>query len=314
MKSYLVTGGAGFIGSHIAEELAKGGAEVRVIDNFLTGKKENLAPFLDKIEFIEGDIRDLKTCQRAVDGVDFILHQAALPSVPRSIENPLLTSEINITGTLNLLLVASLAKVQKFVFASSSSIYGNDPQLPKKEEMRAEPLSPYALTKLVGEMYSQVFSQIYGLSTVCLRYFNVFGPRQDPFSQYAAVIPNFIVKMLRDERPIIFGDGEQSRDFTYVSNVVEANLMAAKAQDVSGEIINIAYGERTTVNSLAAKINQILKKDIRPSHDETRPGDVRHSYADMSKAEKMLKYSPKVSFSEGLEKTIRWFKERNEHG
>lgn len=310
MESYLVTGGAGFIGSHIAEELASRGARVRVIDNFLTGKRENIESFLNRIEFIEGDIRDIETCRTAAEGVKCVLHQAALPSVPRSIEDPLLTNAINIQGTLNLLLASRDSGVEKFVFASSSSIYGNNPQLPKKEEMIPEPLSPYALTKQVGELYCQVFSQLYNFDTVCLRYFNVFGPRQDPFSQYAAVIPNFIVKMLRDERPVIYGDGEQSRDFTYVANVVEANLLAAEAQGVSGKVLNIACGERTTVNALAEKINRMLKKDIHPSHDKPRPGDVKHSYADISKAEKMIKYLPRTSFDEGLERTILWFKER----
>lgn len=310
MEKYLVTGGAGFIGSNIAEELVKRGAEVRVIDNFLTGKRENITSFLDKIEFIEGDIRDLKTCSRALDGMDFILHQAALPSVPRSVEDPLLTNEINIKGTLNLLLASQESQAKKFVFASSSSVYGDDPRLPKKEDMEEAPLSPYAITKIVGEMYCRIFSQIYGLSTICLRYFNIFGPRQDPSSQYAAVIPNFIDKMLKGERPVIFGDGEQSRDFTYISNVVEANILAAKAKDVSGAILNVACSERTTVNSMAEKINEILRKNIKPSYNKPRPGDVKHSFADISKAEKMLKYSPRVSFKEGLEKTIQWYQER----
>ena len=209
---------------------------------------------------------------------------------------------------------SSEESVKKFVFASSSSVYGNDPRLPKKENMEAKPLSPYAVTKLVGEMYCRIFSQIYGLSTICLRYFNVFGPRQDPSSQYAAVIPNFIDKMLKGEKPVIFGDGQQSRDFSYVSNVVEANILAAKAKDVSEAVINVACGTRTTVNSLALKINEILEKNIKPSFDDPRPGDVKHSFADISKAEKMLKYRPKVSFEEGLEKTIRWYQrgERDE--
>ena len=312
MERYLVTGGAGFIGSNIAEELVNREAEVRVIDNFLTGKRENIAAFLDKIEFIEGDIRDFEICRRALKEVDFVLHQAALPSVPRSIEDPLLTNDINIKGTLNLLLASQEAKVQKFVFASSSSVYGEDPRLPKKEDMVPKPLSPYALTKLVGEMYCQILSRLHGLSTICLRYFNIFGPRQDPFSQYAAVIPNFINITLNGENPVIFGDGEQSRDFTYVANVVEANILAAKAQDVSGAVINIACGERTTVNSLADKINEILDGNIKPIHDKPRPGDVRHSFADIAKAKKILKYTPRISFREGLERTIRWYQERRE--
>jgi len=311
MAKYLVTGGAGFIGSHISKELVKRDHEVRIIDNFLTGKKENIASLLDKIELIEGDIKDIETCRRALEGVDFVLHQAALPSVPRSIKDPLATNENNIRGTLNVLLASREAKVKKVVFASSSSVYGDDTHLPKIEGREGSPLSPYALSKQVGENYCRIFSRIYGLSTVFLRYFNIFGPRQDPFSQYAAVIPNFITRMLKGEKPIIFGDGEQSRDFTYVSNVVEANILASKAQDVSGEAFNIAYGERTTVNSLAKTINEVLKKNINPVHDEPRPGDVKNSFAEISKARKMLKYEPLVSFNEGLKKTIDWYQERN---
>jgi len=310
MKRYLVTGGAGFIGSHIAEELVERGHEVRIVDNFLTGKRENIASFLDKIELIEGDIRDFSLCKRASDGVDFVLHQAALPSVPRSIEDPLMTNEINIKGTLNLLLASRDAGVKKFVFASSSSVYGDDQRLPKKEGEEGAPLSPYAISKLVGEMYCRVFSQIYSLSTVCLRYFNIFGPRQDPYSQYSAVIPNFINKMVKGESPTIFGDGEQSRDFTYVANVVEANKLAVEAKDVSGEILNIACGERTTVNSLVIEINQILKKDIKAIYDKLRPGDVMHSYADISEAENVLKYKPLVSFTEGLKRTIHKYMDK----
>jgi len=311
MARYLVTGGAGFIGSHISEELVKRDHEVRIIDNFLTGKKENIASLLDKIELIEGDIKDFETCRRALEGVDFVLHQAALPSVPRSIKDPLATNENNIRGTLNVLLASREAKVKKVVFASSSSVYGDDTHLPKIEGREGNPLSPYALSKQVGENYCRIFSRIYGLSTVFLRYFNIFGPRQDPFSQYAAVIPNFITKMLEGEKPIIFGDGEQSRDFTFVSNVVEANILASKAQDVSGEAFNIACGERTTVNSLANTINEVLNKNIDPVHDEPRPGDVKNSYAEISKARKMLKYEPLVPFNEGLKKTINWYQERN---
>jgi nucleoside-diphosphate-sugar epimerase len=310
MEKYLITGGAGFIGSNIVEELVKRGHPVKVIDNFLTGKRENISSFLDKIEFIEGDIRDSDVCNRALEGVDFVLHQAALPSVPRSIEDPLLTTEINIKGTLNILLASREAKVKGFVFASSSSVYGDDPNLPKKEDIVGNPLSPYAISKIAGEKYCRVFSQIFGLSTVCLRYFNIFGPRQDPSSQYAAVIPNFITRMLEGKSPTIFGDGEQSRDFTYVSNVVEANILASKAKGVSGEVFNIGCGERTTVNSLVLSLNEILKEEISSSYEESRPGDVRHSFADISKARKMLKYEPQVPFGEGLEETVRWYRER----
>jgi nucleoside-diphosphate-sugar epimerase len=309
MNKYLVTGGAGFIGSHLAEELIKRGEVVRVLDNFLTGKKENIAHLLDKVKLIEGDIRDLEVCRHAVRGMDFVLHQAALTSVPRSVEDPLLANEINTRGTLNLLLASKETKVERFVFASSSSVYGDDPLFPKKEGKEGKPLSPYAVSKRVGEMYCQVFSQIFGVCTVILRYFNIFGPRQDPLSQYAAAIPIFITRMIRGERPTIFGDGEQSRDFTYVANVVQANILAVEAQGVSGEIFNIACGRKTTINSLAEKINKLLKKKITPLYTDPRPGDIRHSFADITKAKKMLKYEPKVSFEEGLKETIRWLSE-----
>jgi len=309
MDKYLVTGGAGFIGSNIAEELVKRGYAVRIIDNFLTGKRENISSFLDKIELIEGDIRDYDACSRALEGVDFVLHQAALSSVPRSIKDPLLTNDINIKGTLNVLLASRDLGVKKFVFASSAAVYGDNSTLPKKEGNVGNPLSPYALSKLVGEKYCWIFSQIFGLSTVCLRYFNIFGPRQDPSSQYAAAIPNFITRMLKGESPTIFGDGEQSRDFAYVFNVVEANILASKAKDVSGEVFNIGCGKETSVNSLVFKLNEILKEKINPSYDEPRPGDIRHSFADISKARKMLKYEPQVLFSKGLEETVLWHKE-----
>jgi nucleoside-diphosphate-sugar epimerase len=307
MDKYLVTGGAGFIGSHIAEELAAKGFFVRVLDNFLTGKEENIASFLDGIELLRGDIRDLDLCREALEGIDYVLHQAALPSVPRSVEDPLLTTAINIEGTLNILLASKDASVKKVVFASSSSVYGDDEHLPKKEGLEGNPLSPYAVTKLAGEKYCQVFSEIYDLPTVCLRYFNVFGPRQDPFSQYAAVIPNFIMRLLSGEPLIIHGDGEQSRDFTYVANVVEANLQAAQADDVSGQVLNLGNGVQTSVNALAETLMELMQKDIEPVHDEERPGDVRHSFADISKAESLLDYAPRVSLEDGLLKTIEWF-------
>lgn len=309
MYKYLVTGGAGFIGSHIAEELVHRGHSVRIVDNFSTGKRENIAPFLGKIDLIEGDIKDFEVCQQAVKDMDFVLHQAALTSVPRSIEDPLLTNEVNITGALNLLLASRDAGVRRFVLASSAAVYGDNPGLPKKENMEGLPLSPYAASKRMGELYCQVFNRAFGLSTVSLRYFNIFGPRQDPSSQYASVIPNFIGKMLKEEKPVVFGDGEQSRDFLYVSNVVEANILASQAGDVSGEVFNIGSGERTSVNSLVVKLNEVLDKEIKPTYEEPRPGDIKHSYADISKARKMLKYEPSVSFSEGLGETVRWYKE-----
>lgn len=310
MNRYLVTGGAGFIGSHIAEELVKRGDSVRIVDNFLTGKEENIASFLDGIELIRGDIRDLKLCREAVKDVDYVLHQAALPSVPRSVEDPLLTNAINIEGTLNVLVASRETSVKKVVFASSSSVYGDDEHLPKKEGLEGNPLSPYAVSKYAGEKYCQVFSEIYGLPTVSLRYFNVCGPRQDPFSQYAAVIPNFITRLLADKAPIIHGDGEQSRDFTYVANVVEANLQAALVPDVSGQVFNLGNGIRTTVNDLAKTLTELIKKDIEPKHEEERPGDVRHSFADISKAEALLDYTPRVSLKDGLLRTIEWFRDQ----
>lgn len=311
MKSkYLVTGGAGFIGSHLVEALVKRGEEVRVLDNFLTGKRENIAPYLKDIDLIEGDIRDSGTCRQAVKGVDFVLHQAALPSVPRSLEDPLLTNEINIRGTLNLLLASREAGIKKFVFASSSSVYGDDAVLPKREGLEGVPLSPYAVTKLIGEKYCQVFSRVFDLPTISLRYFNIFGPQQDPHSQYAAVIPLFITKMMKGEKPIIYGDGEQSRDFTHVTNVVEANMLAIEAGEISGEVINLACGEKTTVNQLFEGIRRILLKDVSPIHEDPRPGDIRHSFADITRARKLLKYEPKISFGEGLQETILWYQDK----
>lgn len=309
MAKYLVTGGAGFIGSHITEELVKRGESVRVLDNFLTGKKENLAPFLSDIDLIEGDIRDYSQCQKAVKGIDHVLHQAALPSVPRSVSDPITSNEINITGTLNMLTASKDKEIKSFVFASSSSVYGDDQRLPKKEGNEGNPLSPYALGKLTGEQYCRIFSQLYGFNTVCLRYFNIFGPRQDPFSQYAAAIPNFVTKILNNEKPIIYGDGEQSRDFIFVSNVVEANLLASQAQNVSGEVFNIACGSRITVNVLVDEIKTVLGKDIPSKFTDPRPGEVRHSHANISNAVERLNYNPLITFSEGLKKTISWYKE-----
>lgn len=311
MSLYLVTGGAGFIGSHLTEKLVNVGEKVRLLDNFLTGKKENIASFLDRVELIEGDIRDFDVCRLACKDVDYVLHQAALPSVGRSVEDPATSNEINVTGTLNLLRAACKAGVKRFVFASSSSVYGDDDSLPKKEGREGRPLSPYALSKLTGEHYCRLFFQLYGLSTVCLRYFNIFGPRQDPYSPYAAVIPSFIFRLLRGEPVIIFGDGEQSRDFTYVANVVEANLLAIQAENkVSGEVFNIAGGQEITVNALAAEISRLLGAENEPIYAEPRPGDIRHSLADISRARQVLGYEPHYGFREGLRETVRWFRER----
>ncbi|RLE03059.1 MAG: LPS biosynthesis protein WbpP [Candidatus Aminicenantes bacterium] len=306
----LVTGGAGFIGSHLVEGLLERGHSVRVVDNFLTGKRENLARVVSKIELVEGDIRDFSLCQEITREIDWVFHQAALPSVPRSVEDPGLSNEINVTGTLNLLIAAREAAVKKFIFASSSSVYGDDQNLPKREDILGQPLSPYAITKRVGEMYCLVFNQLYGLSTICLRYFNIFGPRQDPHSQYAAVIPNFIQRMIESRPPVIFGDGFQSRDFTYVANVVEANIRAAEVTEVEKRIFNIACGQRITVMELVEWINRILGKDIKPVFDPPRPGDIKHSYADISLAQKYLDYQPKVNFEAGLRATIKWYQQK----
>jgi len=268
MVNYLVTGGAGFIGSNMVEELLKREQKVRVLDNFCTGKRENILPFLDKIELIEGDIRDYRVVKEAVERVDFILHQAALPSVPRSIKDPITTNEVNVGGTLNILDAAKNTGVKRVVFASSSSVYGNSETLPKSEDMTPEPISPYAVSKLAGEKYCKAFYEIYGLETVILRYFNVFGPRQDLNSQYSAVIPKFIAAMKKGESPTIYGDGLQSRDFTYVANVVEANLLACEADDSNAEIINVACGERFSLLDLVDELNSILRTNIKPRFED----------------------------------------------
>ena len=306
MPSFLVTGGAGFIGSNIVQELVQRGEEVSVLDNFSTGKRENLTPFLDKINLIEGDVRSYHTVRKAVDDVDFILHQAALPSVPRSINDPITTNDVNVTGTINILDAAKDANVKRVVFASSSSIYGEIGNLLKTEDMLPQPLSPYAVSKLAGEKYCQAFTRLYGLETVCLRYFNVFGPNQDPTSQYSAVIPKFINLMKMGKPATIFGDGEQSRDFTFVENVVQANLLACKKgfEEISGEIFNIACGKRITINDLVKSINQILKTDIEPNYASSRPGDVKHSLANIGKAQQFLNYDVKVEFIEGLSQVM----------
>lgn len=310
MSLYLVTGGAGFIGSHIVEELISRGEKVRVIDNFSTGKRENISQFEGRIDLIDGDIRDLALCRYVLKGVDHVLHQAALTSVPRSVEDPILTNDINISGTLSILLAAKEEGVQSFVYASSSSVYGDDPQLPKQEGMGGTLLSPYAISKLAGEHYCQVFNSLYGLNTICLRYFNVFGPRQDPLSQYAAAVPIFITKILKGKPPVIYGDGTQSRDFTYVRNVVEANILAAKAEDAGGKICNIACHDQITVNFLIEMIKKKLDSDILPVFEKPRLGDIKHSFADISKAQEILNYEPLVPFEKGLEKTISWYKKR----
>jgi nucleoside-diphosphate-sugar epimerase len=308
---YLVTGGAGFIGSNLVEALLQRGHSVKVLDNFSTGKRENLQKFDKDIELVEGDLRSLHTVEQAVKGVDVILHEAALPSVPRSIKDPITTNEVNVNGTLNILNAAVAAKTRRVVFASSSSIYGNNPELPKHEEMVPNPLSPYAVSKLAGENYCKVFAQIYGLETVALRYFNVFGSNQDPSSQYSAVIPKFINAILKNESPVIYGDGEQSRDFTYISNVIEANILASEVKIDSPVIVNCACHDRITLNELVGSINKILGKDVKPKYNDERTGDVKHSFAAIGKAEKLLNYRVTDPFINGLEKTISYFQNLN---
>ncbi len=309
---YLVTGGSGFIGSNITAFLIASGKSVRVFDSYHTGNRKNLAAFKNEVEIIEGDLRKIDHVRKAVADVRYVLHIGALPSVPRSVEQPIEANEINVNGTLNLLLAARDAKCQRVVFSSSSSVYGDTPTLPKHEGMTPSPLSPYAIHKITGEYYCKVFWQLYGLETVSLRYFNVFGPLQDPQSQYAAVIPKFITSILADKSPTIFGDGLQSRDFSYVENVIRANLAACEApKDALGESFNIAGGGRITLLELADTINNILGKNIKPQHVSPRPGDVLHSQADIAKARKLLNWEPSVSFREGLEKTIEWYCAKN---
>jgi nucleoside-diphosphate-sugar epimerase len=311
MAKYLVTGGAGFIGSHIAETLVGRGDSVRVLDDLSTGKMENLAGFLSRIEFVEGDIRDLETCRRAAEGVETVFHEAALASVVRSVADPLLNDSINVGGTLNLLLAAKDAGVRSFVLASSSAVYGDDPAMPKVEGREGKPLSPYGVSKFVDEKYAQVFHVLHGLNAVALRYFNVFGPRQDPHSEYSAVIPLFISKMLRGERPTIYGDGEQSRDFIFVGDVVRANLAAAASAAAAGEAINVACGVGTTVNGLLAAVNGVLGTRIVAVRKDPRPGDILHSTADIAKAGRLMGYEPSLTFLEGLKTTVDWYKQRS---
>lgn len=306
-QTYLVTGGAGFIGSHIVERLVRDGHRVRVLDDFSAGKESNLEAFRSEIELVKGDIRDGAIVNESMKAVDIVFHEAALGSVPRSVADPLTTHQVNMTGTLNVLLGAREAGVKRVVYASSSSVYGETPVLPKSEEMTPQPLSPYALSKLVGEHYASVFKHVYGFEIVALRYFNIFGPRQDPESQYAAVIPRFITALLEGKSPVVYGDGLQSRDFTYVDNVVDANLLASEAGGVAGQAFNVACGGRYTLLDLLAKLKQILGSDIAPIHEAARAGDVKDSQASIEAAERALGYKVSVSFEEGLRKTAAWY-------
>ena len=310
MSKYLVTGGAGFIGSNIVCALVERGEDVTVLDDFSTGKLGNLEGVLQKIRLVETDICNKHRASEVMRGIDYVLHQAALPSVARSVANPLVSNKVQVFGTLNMLWAACQAGVKRFVYAGSSSVYGDSEVLPKREDMTPAPKSPYAVGKLAGEHYCKVFNDIYGLETVVLRYFNVFGPRQDPASRYSAVIPLFINAALEDKGVTIYGDGLQSRDFTYVSNVVDANLKAVESDKAVGQTMNIAYGGRTTLLELLDAISEITGKKIPAKHQDPRPGDVKHSHADITRAGELLAYQPAVDLKEGLKKTAEFFSKR----
>ncbi|MGB2984523.1 MAG: SDR family oxidoreductase [Phycisphaerae bacterium] len=308
MANILVTGGAGFIGSHLTTRFVGLGHHVRVLDNFSTGCRENLAHLSDRFELLEGDMRDPRQCLEACRDIDFVFHEAAIPSVPKSVEDPQPSHDANINGTFNMLRAAVEAKVRRVIYAASSSAYGDTAESPKHERIPPEPLSPYAVQKCAGEQYARAFFECYGLETISLRYFNVFGTRQDPSSQYAAAIPAFVTAILRGEPPTIYGDGEQTRDFTYIDNVVHANILAMQADKTYGEVVNAACGESISVNQVIAVINRLLETDVRPHHVATRPGDVRHSCADITLAKKLLGYEPLVDFEEGLRHAIEYYR------
>ena len=305
---WLVTGGGGFIGSNLVRAVLERGKPVRVLDNFSTGFRANLDEVASDVELIEGDIRDLAVCCKACKGVEVVLHQAAIPSVPRSMEDPRTSFDANVVGTHNLLMAAREMGIRRFVFAASSSAYGAGEELPKRETMPLLPVSPYAAAKATGELYAATFFRAFGLQTVSLRYFNVFGPRQDPTNQYAGVIAAFASRMLRGKQPVIFGDGTQSRDFTYVENVIHANLLAAEAPEVHGEVVNIGCGERIDLNAMAGVFNEVLGTDLEPIYDPPRSGDVKHSLADIQAARNLLGYEPQVQFADGLRQTIDWYR------
>lgn len=308
MNRFLVTGGAGFIGSNLCRALVVEGCFVRVVDNLITGQRRNLEGLWDRIEFVEADMGDPDVAHAAMQDIDVVLHQGAVPSVPRSVDNPAETHVHCVDATFQLLLAARDRKVRRFVYAASSSAYGDSETLPKVETMAPNPRSPYAVAKLTGEYYAQVFAEVFGLETISLRYFNVFGPYQDPTSQYAAAIPAFVTAILQDRPPTVYGDGEQSRDFTYVDNVVRANLLAARAKRTQGQVVNIACGEKVTVNAIIRLINEIVGKDVAPTYAPARPGDVKHSLADITRARQTIGYEPVMDFREGLARAIDWYR------
>lgn len=307
MANYLVTGGAGFVGGHLVQGLVGRGHNVRVLDNFSTGKRSNLEDVASSVEVIDGDMRDFDTCLTAAAGIDMIFHEAAIPSVPRSVDEPFASHDANMNGTFNVLMAAVQSKCKRVIYAASSSAYGDTEVLPKHEAIRPEPLSPYAVQKLAGEMYGRAFYECFGLQTVALRYFNVFGPRQDPKSQYAAAIPAFVTSILNDQPPTVYGDGTQTRDFTFIENVVHANVLAAEAKETRGQAINIACGQKVSVNGIIATINQLLGKDVETKFVPRRKGDVMHSLADISKAKELIGFEPQVLFDEGLKRAIDYY-------
>lgn len=306
---FVVTGGAGFIGSNTVDELIRRGHSVVVLDDLSAGKEENLADVRNKISFIKGSITDLETVRKAMHEADYVLHLAARTSVPRSVKDPIETNRVNVDGTLNVLLAARDAKVKRIVFAASSSAYGETPALPKVETMRPEPISPYGVTKYAGELYAQTFGRVYGLENVSLRYFNVFGPRQDPNSPYSGVLSKFCTAFLESAPPVIYGDGEQSRDFTYVENVVQANLLACEAPNASGKILNVGTGHRFTLNQTLALLRGIAGENLEARYEPSREGDILHSQADIAQSREVLGYSPSVAFEEGLQRTFDWYRE-----
>lgn len=307
MANYLVTGGGGFIGSHLVHGFLDQGHSLRVLDDFSSGRRENLADVADKVDILEGDMRDAAVCAQACDGIDVIFHQAAIPSVPVSVEDPVPSHQANITGTFNMLLAAKDKKCRRLIYAASSSAYGESPVSPKHEELKPTPLSPYAVQKLAGELYLRAFYECYGLETFGIRYFNVFGPRQNPKSQYAAAIPAFVTAILADEPPTVYGDGEQTRDWTYVENVIHANTLAAEAKETRGDVVNAACGEQVSVNTIIARINELLDKDIQPNYFPPRAGDIKHSLADNKLAKDLIGYEPKVLFEDGLRLAIDYY-------
>ena len=309
MARFLITGGAGFIGSNLARRLVSQGEQVVILDDFSTGKQENLEDIRSSIEVIKGDICDIDIVRKATEGCDYVLHHAAVVSVVRSVEDPIRSNAVNVDGTLNCLVAARDAGVKRFIYAASSSAYGDSPTLPKREDMKPEPMSPYGVSKLVGEMYCKVFNDVFGLETVSLRYFNIFGPYQDPHSQYAAVIPIFITRLLRGMQPVVYGDGNQSRDFTYIDNAVEANLAAIDSPHAPGKVINVACGKRFTLNELIEKLWDLTETRLEPIYTDPRPGDVRHSQGDITVASQVLGYRPSVTFEEGLRRTVAWFRQ-----